>query len=225
MNHRFVLLAPALLTIAAAPQVAPVPAVTPVPLATPVPLPAPSPAPKPYATVGVTIVTSEGPIVLELERERAPITTANFLRYVDGKRFDGTTFYRAMKLGQAGLIQGGVRNATKLIYPPIAHEPTTRTGLTHDDGAISLGRAAPGSGRGDFFIMVGSVPTLDANPAATGDKLGYAVFGHVTSGMEIVRHILGEPTSPTAGPPAMKGQMLIAPIRILTARRVVAKRS
>ncbi|MBJ6120557.1 peptidylprolyl isomerase [Sphingomonas mollis] len=216
MNHRFALLALSCLTIAAAPQMAPQVSSLPEPAPSPI-LP---PAPKRYATVGVTIVTSEGPIVLELERERAPVTTANFLRYVDGNRFDGTTFYRAMKLGEAGLIQGGVRNATKLVYPPIAHEPTTKTGLTHDDGAISLGRAEPGTGRGDFFIMVGSVPTLDANPA-TGDKLGYAVFGHVTSGMEIVRHILGEATSPTAGPPGMKGQMLVAPVRILTVRRVV----
>lgn len=214
MNARLMLLAFSLLTIAAAPQTAPPPA----------PAPSPTTAPRPHATVAVTITTTEGPITLALERERAPITTANFLRYVDKKRFDGTAFYRAMPLGEsAGLIQGGVRNRSDLILPPIAHEPTTTTGLTHDDGAISLARAAPGSGRGDFFIVVGSVPTLDANPAASGDKLGYAAFGHVTAGMDIVRRILRAPTA-AGGPPGMTGQILSAPVKIVSVRRVVARR-
>lgn len=213
MIRRLLLAACPLLAIAAAPQDAPAP------------LPTPSPSPtRAYATISVTVTTSEGPIVVALERERAPVTTANFLRYVDAKRFDGTAFYRAMPLGDAaGLIQGGVRNRSDLIFPPIAHEPTSKTGLTHDDGAISLARAAPGSGRGDFFIVVGSVPTLDANPTATGDKLGYAAFGHVTAGMDIVRHILRAPTK-ADGPPGMKGQILSAPVKIVTVRRVVAKR-
>ncbi len=214
MNARLMLLAFSLLTIAAAPQTAPPPA----------PAPSPTTAPRPHATVAVTITTTEGPITLALERERAPITTANFLRYVDKKRFDGTAFYRAMPLGEsAGLIQGGVRNRSDLILPPIAHEPTTTTGLTHDDGAISLARAAPGSGRGDFFIVVGSVPTLDANPAASGDKLGYAAFGHVTAGMDIVRRILRAPTA-AGGPPGMTGQILSTPVKIVSVRRVMARR-
>ena len=196
--------------------------------AAPVPAPMPSAAPAVSATpragtVRVTIATNWGAILVELEREKAPVTVANFLRYVDARRFDNTAFYRAMKLGEtAGLVQGGVRNQTKLIFPPIAHEPTSWTGLTHDDGAISLARAEPGSGRGDFFIVIGSVPTLDANPAATGDKLGYAVFGHVLSGMDVVRRILAAPTSPTAGGAAMRGQILTAPVKILTVRRVRA---
>jgi peptidyl-prolyl cis-trans isomerase A (cyclophilin A) len=214
MTARLLLLACSLLTVAAAPQTAPLPA----------PLPTPTPSPRIYATVAVTVTTSEGPITLALERERAPVTTANFLRYVDARRFDGTNFYRAMPLGEsAGLIQGGVRNRSDLIFPPIAHEPTTKTGLTHDDGAISLARAAPGSGRGDFFIVIGSVPTLDANPAATGDKLGYAPFGHVTTGMDIVRRILRAPTA-AGGPPGMTGQILSAPVKIVSVRRVVTKR-
>ncbi|MDP1027126.1 peptidylprolyl isomerase [Sphingomonas sp. KR1UV-12] len=205
-------LALVLLAIAAAQE--------PVPSPTPTPTPTISATPR-AGTVRVTIATAEGPILVELERDKAPVTVANFLRYVDAKRFDGTNFYRAMKLGEsAGLVQGGVRNQTKLIFPPIAHEPTTKTGLTHDDGAISLARAEPGSGRGDFFIVVGSVPTLDANPAATGDKLGYAVFGHVLSGMDVVRRILAAPTSPTAGGAAMRGQILSAPVRITSVRRV-----
>lgn len=203
----------------AAPAAAPAPA-APAPAATPAPVVPPTPRP---GTVRVTIVTALGPVLIELERDKAPVTVANFLRYVDAKRFDNTAFYRAMKLGEtAGLVQGGVRNKTNLIFPPIPHESTAKTGLTHDDGAISLARAEPGSGRGDFFIVIGSVPTLDANPVATGDKLGYAVFGHVISGMDIVRRILAAPTSPTAGGAAMRGQILTAPVKILTARRVRA---
>jgi len=216
MIARLLLLACPLLA-AAAPQTVPVPVPAPTPVASP------TAVPRTYATVSVTVTTSEGPITLALERERAPVTTANFLRYVDARRFDGTNFYRAMPLGEsAGLIQGGVRNRSDLIFPPIAHEPTTKTGLTHDDGAISLARAAPGSGRGDFFIVVGSVPTLDADPAASGDKLGYAAFGHVTAGMDIVRHILRAPTA-AGGPPGMTGQMLSAPVKIVSVRRVVAR--
>lgn len=179
----------------------------------------PPPQPKP-ATVRVTLTTSEGPIVLDLEKERAPITTANFLKYVDQKRFDGITFYRVVKVQPGfGLVQGGVRNDPKRVLPNIAHEPTTKTGLHHDDGAISMARAAPGTASGDFFIMVGAAPTMDADPSQPGDNLGFAVFGHVVEGMDIVRKLLDAPTSATAGPAAMKGQMLSAPVKILTARR------
>jgi peptidyl-prolyl cis-trans isomerase A (cyclophilin A) len=176
-------------------------------------------APRP-ATVRVSLQTSEGAILLELEKERAPATTANFLLYVDQKRFDGTSFYRATKVGPGyGLIQGGIRNDPKRALPPVAHEPTSRTGLSHDDGTISMARAAPGSATGDFFITIGAMPSLDANPAAQGDNLGFAAFGHVVEGMDVVRRILDAPTSPTEGVGAMKGQMIAAPVRILAARR------
>jgi len=183
---------------------------------------APAPAPRP-ATVRVSLQTSEGPIVLELEKERAPVTTANFLRYVDQKRLDGTGFYRAMKLtpaGDYGLIQGGVRGDPKRVLPAIAHEPTSRTGLSHTDGAISMARGAPGSATGDFFISIGALTSLDADPSKPGDNLGFAVFGRVVEGMDVVRRIASAPTSPTAGEGAMKGQMIVAPIKIVSARRV-----
>ena len=188
-------------------------------LAQPAPAPAPAPAPKPV-TVRVSLQTSEGPIVLELEKERAPITTANFLRYVDQKRLDGASFYRAAKVAEGyGLIQGGLRNDPKRLFPPIAHEPTTKTGLTHVDGAISMARAAPGTASGDFFITIGAIPSMDADPAQPGDNQGFAVFGRVVEGMDIVRRILDAPTSPTEGEGAMKGQILATPIKIVTARR------
>ncbi len=183
---------------------------------------APPAAQKP-ATVKVVLTTSAGPITLELEKQRAPITTANFLKYVDQKRLDGTTFYRALKFpGETpvGLVQGGVHGAAKRLLPPIAHEPTTKTGLTHDNGAISMARLAPGSAAGDFFIILGNLSPLDANPDATGDKDGYAVFGHVVDGMESVVKVLNAPTSATAGEGAMKGQIIEAPITIISARRV-----
>jgi len=181
--------------------------------------PAPTPAVAP-AVVHVAIETSEGPLVLALEKERAPVTTANFLRYVDEKRLDGIVFYRAMKMAPgSGLIQGGVRDPERLL-PPIANEPTTQTGLSHVDGAISMARHAPGSATADFFIIVGDAMTgLDANPAQPGDNLGFAVFGRVVDGMDVVRRILDAPTSATEGEGVMRGQMIADPVRIISARR------
>ncbi len=179
-----------------------------------------APVPRP-ATVRVVLTTSEGPITLELEKERAPATTANFLRYVDAKRFDGITIYRAMQLAPGvGLIQGGLRNNPKRLFPPVVHEPTTRTHLSNTDGVISMAREKPGTATADFFIAIGDLSSLDAKPGQPGDNLGFAAFGHVAEGMDVVRRIELAPTSPTAGEGAMKGQMLAPPIRILTARRV-----
>lgn len=181
---------------------------------------APAPAPKP-ATVRVALQTGAGRIVLELEKERAPITTANFLRYVKEKRFDGAAIYRSVKVQEGfGLVQGGARNDPKRILPPIAHESTTQTGLSHVDGTISMARAAPGSANGDFFIAVGDMPSMDADPKAAGDNLGFAAFGHVVEGMEIVRAMLDAPKSPTEGEGVMRGQMLAPVIPILSARLI-----
>ena len=189
------------------------------PLATP---PAAPPASKTYATVRVTLITSLGPITVELEKERAPITAANFLRYVDQKRYDGVTFYRRSHAPgdlSVGFVQAGTTDP-KRVLPPIAHEPTTKTGLSHSDGALSAPRFAPGTARGDFTIIVGGAPWMDANPSAPGDNLGFAVFGRVVEGMDVVRAIIAAPTSPTKGVGPMKGEMLEPPVRILSARRI-----
>ena len=187
------------------------------PPAPPPPAAAPAPAP---ATAHVTLTTVYGPIVLELETERAPITSANFLKYVAQKRFDGTDFYRAVKVAPGfGLLQGGTRNDPKRTLPPIAHEPTTATKLSHTDGALAMARGDPGTASGDFFIVVGGFPSMDADPKASGDNAGYAVFGHVSAGMDIVRKLLEAPTSPTEGAADMKGQMLSPTIPIVSARR------
>lgn len=176
-------------------------------------------------TVKVAIVTTAGPIMLELEKERAPITTNNFLRYVDQKRFDGMSFYRAVTVAGTpdyGILQGGTNNDPKRTLPPIAHEPTLKTGLAHVSGTVSMGRNAPGTAAGDFFIIVGDMPYMDADPTKPGDNLGYAAFGHVIEGMDVVKQMLVAPTSQTKGVGVMKGQMIENPIMIISARRVLA---
>lgn len=190
------------------------------PAVAPAPVTAPAPPPPPRPTLPrVTLQTPGGAIVIALDADKAPKTAANFLKYVDGRKLDGSNFYRALKFpGEAplGLIQGGVRGQAARSLPAIAHEPTSVTGLTHDDGAVSMARGAPGSAQGDFFIIIGNLNTLDANDADPG----YAVFGHVVEGMDVVRAILAAPTSPTAGDGAMKGQMLAKPAAITVAKRV-----
>lgn len=185
-----------------------------------VPPSAPAPAPK---TIDVVMDTEQGRITIALETERAPVTATYILRHVDEKRLDGAAFYRAMKLvpnGSIGLVQGGIQDGRKLL-PAVAHEPTTKTGLTHDEGAISLARGAPGTAQAQFFIILGNLKSLDADPTAAGDNLGYAVFGRVKEGMDVVRRILSAPVSPTKGEGAMKGQMIEAPVKIINVRRVI----
>ncbi|HEV2567670.1 peptidylprolyl isomerase [Sphingomonas sp.] len=180
---------------------------------------APPPAAPAPETVKVTLTTTQGPVVLELEKSRAPLTTANFLRYVDQKRLDGAAFYRAAKAPNAadyGLIQFGTRNDPKRTLPPVAHEPTSKTGLSHKSGTISLARAAPGTGAGDFFIVVGDTSSLDAQP---GGDSGFAAFGRVVEGMDLVKSLLAAPTDPNKGEGVMKGQYLAEPVVITTARR------
>lgn len=171
----------------------------------------------------VQMETSAGRIVIEVETEKAPITAANFLKYVDERRFDGTSFYRAMQAGPgAGLVQGGTNNDPERTLPPIAQEPTTVTGLSHVDGAVSMARYDPGTATGDFFVSVGPTPSYDAGRPFSIDDHGFAVFGRVVYGMEVVRAILTAPTSPTEGEGFMRGQMLEPKITILQAWREVA---
>ena len=179
------------------------------------------PAPvAPSADVQVALDTSAGRILLAVHVARAPVTATNFLHYVDQKRLDGTSFYRSVGSADYGFVQGGAQNDPRRILPPIKHEPTSQTGLTHDDGALSMARYAPGSATGDFFIVLGQMPAMDAHPEAAGDNQGFAVFAHVVEGMDVVKAILAAPKSPTAGDGVMKGQMLEQPVKILTARRV-----
>ena len=183
--------------------------------------------PKPLPDlVQVALKTELGDIVLELDHKRAPITTENFVRYVDGKRFDGTVFYRVMKLDWGtppnGIIQAGPRGDPKRVFKPIAHEPTTVTGILHKAGTVSMARLAPGTATGDFTILLSDQPYFDADPtrADPSSRDGYAAFGRVMSGMDVVRKIYDVPLSPTLGEGILKGQMIETPVRILSARRV-----
>ena len=173
----------------------------------------------PAQDVQVVLDTSAGRIIIAVHLSKAPLTARNFLRYVDQKRLDGTSFYRAVGSADYGFVQGGTQNDPARILPPVAHEPTTQTGLTHDDGALSMARYAPGSATGDFFIVLGRMPSMDAQPASPGDNQGFAVFAHIVEGMDVVRSIQAGPKSPTAGEGVMKGQMLQQPVKIVTARR------
>lgn len=194
-----------------------------------VPLP-PIEAPPPvteYETTAVIIETSMGDITVALETERAPITAANFLRYADEDRFDGTIFYRAMSVSWGdqpnGLIQGGTQWNSKRILPGIEHEPTTQTGLSHTKGALSMAMGEPGTANGDFSIMLGDQTGLDAQPRSDDPvwKHGYAVFGYVTDGMGVVQAIHASPTDPDKGKGAMAGQMLAEPVTIIDVRRII----
>lgn len=182
------------------------------------------------ATTDVVLSTEKGDIVIALETERAPITAGNFLRYVDEKRLDGTVFYRSMRLSEDkpdGLIQGGTQFDPERILPPIAHEPTSATGVKHAVGAISMARYEPGSATGDFSIMVSAQHGLDANPTSDDENFrqGYAAFGHVTQGMDVVLAIFNAPLDPDKGEGWMKGQMIAEPVKIISARRAEAANS
>lgn len=185
------------------------------------------PAPIPLAdTVRVAMVTDLGEIDIDIDGKHAPATAANFLRYVDLHRFDGTTFYRAMRLpwGTApnGLIEGGLSGDPRKVLPPVKHEPSSLTGILNTAGAISMARFAPGTATADFSIMVSDQPGLDADPASADPErqAGFAAFGHVVSGMAVVRRIYDAPLSATTGTGVLKGQMLEHPVHILTVRRM-----
>ena len=171
------------------------------------------------ATVRVRLETSAGAITVALDTRRAPRTSANFLAYVDDGRLDGTTFYRASRSKvdpKRGFIQGGIdTDARRMIVPPVVLEPTDKTGIRHLDGTISMARKVdPNSANGNFTLTVGAAPMLDAN----GAYRGYAAFGRVVGGMDVIKRILAMPTGGGQGP--MRGQMLFKPVTIVRAVRL-----
>nr|WP_299913756.1 peptidylprolyl isomerase [Sphingomonas bacterium] len=180
---------------------------------------APEPANKSVkGMVRVRLVTADGPIVLALDARRAPKTTANFLAYVDDGRLDNTTFYRAARSKTAptyGFIQGGIGTDARRMLSAVPLEPTSRTGIKHTDTVISMAHGGnPDSATGNFAIMLGAHPSMDAGP----NYPGYAAFGHVVAGMDVVRRILAKPIGAGSGP--MKGQMILSPVRLIKAERI-----
>lgn len=178
----------------------------------------------PDRRIYVELLTDAGRMLVRLETERAPITTANFLRYVDSKRMNGFQFYRATRnWGPANqIIQAGNRGDVRLNYPAIAHEPTEKTGLTHCKGALSMARLNPGDATTDFFVLLSDIKGFDSDPERTGDQAGFAVFGELIEGQDVAQAIFDAPISPTAGDGVMQGQMLEPKFTIRTAKRVAA---
>jgi len=174
--------------------------------------------------VRVTLKTGKGVITADINVGKAPITGRNFLRYVDARRYDGAKFYRASHVPsqpQYGLIEGGWKGDPTKLFRPIPLESTIKTGLTHKDGTLSMARLAPNSATADFFICIGDQPGYDADPTAKGDNHGFAAFGQVVDGMDVVHAIFEAPTSKTAGAGVMRGEILSPPIPILSARRQI----
>ena len=219
ISRRMALIALGLVAVPAFAQTSPAPVPAPVPSPTPSPTPAPN-LPR------VALNTTAGRIVVEADTVHAPITAGNFLKYVDQKRLDGVAFYRIVKPAEGfGFVQFGTAGDPKRLLPPIKHEPTSKTGIKHTSGTLSIARLAPGTATGEFTIMVGDQPSMDADPTqpddATHTNLGYAAWGHVVEGMDVVNKILDTPTSPTKTQRgAFKGELPDKPVIITTARRV-----
>jgi peptidyl-prolyl cis-trans isomerase A (cyclophilin A) len=170
------------------------------------------------ATMRMRIETDAGTIVVALDHAHAPLTTANFVRYADDHRFDGTWFYRAARNRFApgqGFVQGGIAHSIRLMLPPIKLEPTTKTGLRHVDGTISMAHSSPDTTMGDFILCVGAHPGLDAHPEK--GEPGYPAFGRVVEGMDVVRRILASPTAAGAG--GRPGEQILKPVKILRVTR------
>ena len=174
----------------------------------------------------VLLVTEKGEIEIELYPEEAPVTVGNFLRHVDEGIFeaeegvDGATFYRVVRPdNQPGhpvpieVIQGGltIEDDHPRRLPPIRHESTEETGLKHLDGTVSMARNAPGSASSEIFICIGPQPELDFGGRRNPDGQGFAAFGKVVRGMDVVRAIQNLPD---------EDQILVEPVRILEIRRV-----
>jgi Peptidyl-prolyl cis-trans isomerase (rotamase) - cyclophilin family len=174
--------------------------------------------PKGSGLIPIRIVTQLGTIDAELDSARAPITVTNFLRYVDGHRYDGGSFFRAVTTSnqptdsvRIEVIQGGAaRSDTALRFSAIPLERTNVTGLHHGDGTLSMARAGPNTATDSFFITIGDQPSLDFGGHRNPDGQGFAAFGVITSGSDVVRRIQGQ---------AVNGQLLVAPVAIVRVER------
>jgi peptidyl-prolyl cis-trans isomerase A (cyclophilin A) len=165
-------------------------------------------------SVRVLIQTELGDIEVVLEPGKAPITTANFLKYVDGKYYDGGVFHRTVKPDnqpenkvRIEVIQAGVNpNKEKDQFPPIKLERTNQTKILHKDGAISMARDGPDTATTDFFICIGDQNSLDFGGQRNPDGQGFAAFGRVVNGMDVVKKIQAAPA---------EGQKLAPKVKLL----------
>jgi peptidyl-prolyl cis-trans isomerase A (cyclophilin A) len=167
----------------------------------------------------IKIKTELGDITVEIYEKEAPVTAANFLKYVDGGRYRDGCFYRVVTMDnqpnndiKIEVVQGGLSAETQgNMLPPIAHERTDQTGILHKNGVISMARLKPGSASSEFFICVGDQPDLDYGGKRNPDGQGFSAFGKVIDGMDVVKKIHLQP---------VKGQMLDPQIKILDIIRV-----
>lgn len=183
--------------------------------------------PKPTPPVRVLVQTELGDIVVEVNQARAPATAANFLRYVDAGHYDGGTWHRTVTLDnqpesevKIEVIQAGVNpDVAKKGFPAIPIERTNATGLLHKDGVISMARGAPDSATSGWFICINDQPSLDFGGKRNPDGQGFAAFGRVVQGMDVVRKIQTAPSSSDRSSNT-EAQRLTPPIRILKVARV-----
>ncbi len=180
----------------------------------------------PGETQTVILETRLGNITIELYPDRAPLSVGSFLDYLDHGLLAQSVFYRVVTHGNdngsplISVVQGGLLEDDDQL-PPVAHETTEATGLLHVDGAVSLARAEPGTGSaGAFFICVGDNPALDFGATRNPDKQGFAVFGQVVEGMDVVRAIQQLPADRPVDNEYMKGQLLRDFVEIVSARRL-----
>lgn len=153
--------------------------------------------------VHVVITTTAGVIEADLDSAHAPVTVTNFLRYVDAKRYDGGRFHRTVKPDnqpnndvKIEVIQGGTaRVQGAQSWPAIELERTNVTKITHGDGVLSMARAGVNTATSDFFITIGPQHELDFAGKRNADGQGFAAFGHVTKGMDVVRAIQNSPAT------------------------------
>lgn len=172
----------------------------------------------------VVIETQAGNIRVQVHTDSAPLSAGDFLRYVDGGLYDGQGFYRTVRADNdpremgMSLVQGG-RLDRDIIGEPIAHELTTETGLSNVEGTLAIARLEPGTGSATyFFINLGDNSFLDTGGTRNPDGQGYATFGTVLSGLDVVREIQAGETV-EGDDPATPGQILAAPVIITRAYR------
>jgi peptidyl-prolyl cis-trans isomerase A (cyclophilin A) len=177
------------------------------------------------ATVRTIMSTDMGDIEIDIFVDRAPISATNFLQLVDGGHLDGGTFYRVVNYAndkgspKIEVIQGGL-NMHAGPFPPIDHETTEQTGVLHTDGVISMARGDVGTATTEFFIVIGEQPALDYAELRNPDKQGFAAFGKVASGMDVVRAINESPADGPSESDDIKGQILTEPVEIISVKRV-----
>jgi len=178
--------------------------------------------------VNVLMTTSLGEIEMEIDMDAAPITATNFMRLVDGGHMDGGSFYRAVSPENdngspvISVIQGGLGDAEGP-FPPIAHETTADTGLLHLDGAVSMAHAGVGTASTELFICIGDQPALDFGATRNPDGQGFAVFGRVVNGLDVVKAIHAQPAETPTESAYMAGQILEESVAIISIRRSVSR--